>query len=109
MHIVARVEPTEEDFGNGGYVWVNQGNKISSGSWKELRKNDTVKIIFPYLVVNLAIGGLSYYSKLLLKLNSNAHYCVRITVKGEDPDRNTIIREKTKKSKLSNSKVLQWP
>jgi hypothetical protein len=80
------------------YVWVLEGTKYHRGVLKELRHNDRVDLLFPYHTFFIGIGKKWYESEYLLKLETKKEYKVKITLKGEDSEKNTV--EATKKVKI---------
>lgn len=87
---------------DGRYTWIDEKGGITLGVWKELRLKDTVGLLFPY--VTMHVGSLIMYGsssssslECLLKLETNVEYHVVIEIKGEDSEKNTIMRSKKAK------------
>ena len=82
------------------HAWIDEdGNVISKDILKEMRQDDNFVLLFPYETSYMPIGSIGggvsssgYY--FLLKLNPGLTYKVKITIKGEDADKNTIIARK---------------
>ena len=90
----------EESLRKIGCAWIDEdGNVISKDILKEMRQDDNFVLLFPYETFYMAIGSIGggvsssgYY--FLLKLNPGLTYKVKITIKGEDADKNTVIARK---------------
>lgn len=74
-----------------GHAWMDKsGNVTSTHVVKELRKDDKVDLLFPYETMYVASGNSSSSYEYFLKLDTNIDYVVKITVKGEDSEKNTV-------------------
>lgn len=91
------------------YVWVKDGYPHGR-ILEELRHGDEFDLIFPWV----PLGEVMRFSfethnfdltktECLLKLDSNKRYQVKITVKGEDSERNTVEATKKVKMKVKSS------
>jgi hypothetical protein len=92
------------------YGWIDEkGKKAESTMWKELRYKDSIDLLYPLKSfffghgVRSTIDGpfrnQSFGSEVLLKLVDGVRYNVVIEVKGEDSEKNTVM--KTQKFSLS--------
>ena len=81
-----------------GHAWIDKdGNVISEDTLKEMRQDDNFSLLFPYetyYMASIGSGVSSYSYHSLLKLNPSLTYKVKITIKGEDADKNTVIARK---------------
>jgi hypothetical protein len=91
------VNTREEAMRDINYVWINERDRITKGMWKELRQKDSVAFLFPYESVDIGVGSHFWWSEFLLKLENNAEYQVTVEAKGEDGDKNTVMKSKTDK------------
>lgn len=97
-----RVKSREEPMRNIGYAWTDEKDQTIIGSLKELRQKDFVGLLFPYEEVSAGISPIfgsvsAIYSETYLKLEPNACYEVVVEIKGEDSEKNTVMRSKTTK------------
>ena len=102
-----KISSREEPMRYVEYGWVNKKERIHRGVFKELRKNDLVGLVFPYETSSVGAGAIlnggfwrSTSSECLLKLDTDTYYQVYVEVKGEDSQKNTVI--KTKKEKMGH-------
>lgn len=103
MHGQKNVSIEEKPFNEQiGYAWVLDKKGYQTGSLKELRHGDKVDLLFPYHPFGFGLGGQGSFkwfeSEYLLKLERGKKYKVKIAVKGEDSEKNTV--EATKKGKI---------
>lgn len=108
----ASIQPFKED----KYSWIDKEGKTLKDislnqiiSLDKLRKDDSFKLMFPKEAESgpsYVIGGhgrtVSYGSAydILLKLETQKTYQVEITLKGEDFEKNTVIKKMTFKMKV---------
>jgi hypothetical protein len=100
------VESREEPMRDIAYAWTNEKNEITQGLWKELRQKDFVNLLFPYGNTSFGIGSISgsfssFHSEPLLKIETATDYQVTITIKGEDSEKNTVMKSRKGKIRLS--------
>jgi hypothetical protein len=96
------VKSFTDPMGNAGYVWIDEMGKLIKGSWNELRKNDEIGLLYPEefgtdtVCSTVCIGDsvITSRSEMLLELESDNSYQVIIEVKGEDPNKETVIGSK---------------
>lgn len=95
------VRSREENMRNIAYAWINKKGAITTGSLSKLRQKDLVELLFPYETTahgKSSIGGASslFSSETLLKIEPSKKYHVKITVKGDDSEENTISKSAKK-------------
>ena len=99
--------PFEED----KYSWIDGNGKTIGNTFSQLRKNDSIKLMFPteyksgFGFIIGTIGSRSSVSHgsandTLLNLEPQRTYKVEVEVKGEDNDKNTVIKKKNFKIKI---------
>jgi len=75
------------------YAWVDKDERVLK-VLKELKKDDAFSLLFPYETFFAGVGSSTSSSEYLLKLQVNKDYEVEIEVKGEDSDKNAIMKRK---------------
>ena len=94
----ASSQPFRED----RYSWIDkEGKTMKDISLNQLRKDDSIKLMFPkeaesglfYAILPGPSVGWAYDT--LLKLETQKTYRVEMTLKGEDFEKNTVIKKKT--------------
>ena len=94
----------EENFRSIGYTSIDEkGNKINT--IEKLRKDDKYILIFPYETkTDIKNGnketGFSSHTEYLLDLNKDEEYSGEIIVKGEDSEKNTVLKSVSFKIKV---------
>lgn len=97
---IINVETNEESFGSNKYAWIDDRENKKSGTWEQLRQNDSVNLHFPYVSrvwIAFLDDPVNYFHYDLIKLRNNACYEVMIEVKGEDAEKNTVCGRVSKK------------
>lgn len=96
---------SSQPFKEGEYRWIDkEGKTLKDTSLNQLRMGDSIKLLFPkeaesggFVAVG-SIGGrmrsTGWAYDTLLKAETQKTYRVEITVKGEDFQKNTIIKKK---------------
>jgi hypothetical protein len=84
---------TEEPMRAIKYAWVDKDERALK-VLKELKKDDDFSLLFPYETFFAGVGSSTSSSEYLLKLQVNKDYEVEIEVKGEDSDKNVVIKRK---------------
>ena len=94
------VTTAPENFDQVGYWWLKpDGKQIVV---KELRQNDPYYLLFPIEhSVGFAVNSHSVSYDCFLSLN-NGKYVVEVELKGEDPERNTVIKKRTFNLSVAN-------
>jgi hypothetical protein len=93
------VTSREEPMRAIGYAWIDEGKETTSSSLEKLRKDDCTELVFPYETTSIGVGKIGgsmslFSSECLLKLTNSVNYDVTVTVKGEDSDKNTVVKSK---------------
>jgi hypothetical protein len=91
-NVRAKEKPFDEHI---GYVWILKGKDYCRGVLKELKHSEKVELLFPYNIFFFGVGKKWHEYEYLLKLEAKKEYEVKVTLKGEDWEKNTI--ETTKK------------
>ena len=94
------VESKEEPMRDIGYIWTIDNEHVTTAIWKELRQKDSVNLLFPHEQVSVHVGSSGLWSVYLLKLEHNTEYNVIMEVKGEDYEKNTVVKGKIAKIRL---------
>ena len=87
------INATEEPMRAIKYALVDKNERVLK-VLKELKKDDAVGLLFPYETFFAGVGSSTYSSEYLLKLQVNTDYEVEIEVKGEDSDKNAVMKRK---------------
>jgi hypothetical protein len=98
----------EEQMRNVGYAWIDEKDQTIMGTstFKELRQEDFVGLVFPHEETWVNIMPISIihknptYSETYLKLQPNTQYEAFVEVKGEDSEKNTHRQRKETKIRL---------
>ena len=101
---IINAEASEESFGSDKYAWIDARNNKRSGTWEQLRQNDSVILHFPYVSrigVALLDDPINYFHYDLINLQKNTSYEVIIEVKGENAERTTEHGKASKKIALN--------
>jgi hypothetical protein len=87
------VDVTEEPMRAIKYAWVDADERVFK-VLKGLKKEDDFGLLFPYETFFAGLGSLTSSSEYLLKLKIKMNYEVEIEVKGEDLEKNTVVKKK---------------
>lgn len=101
---ILTAEAKEESFESNRYAWIDAREYGRTGTWEQLRQNDSVNLHFPYvsrIEVTSSNNPVIYFHYDLIKLQKNIRYQVTIEVKGEDAEKNTVCGRASKKITLN--------
>lgn len=97
---IVSANSSEVAFESDKYTWIDAQNRITLGTWAQLRQGDPVKLLFPYIshpLVLFAEDPVMTSTDTYLQLQKNNSYKVTIEVKGENAERTTEHGKTSKK------------